>query len=415
MHRNIGSSIKLREKLTMRPTHSIIPLSNLTSEPVRYETSFSPVSSKEKDLPETDTDCRMFNLILYVVIFGLICVFGIIGNILSFVVLRWERHSHVATFLLQVMACADNLFLLTTGFSQMSTALTLYFNSHSEYDHPIMAYVTVFVWPLVHITQMWTIWITVVIAFNRYVAICLPFQAPLVCTMKQARIQVSVIAFVIVLYNVPRFLEHRIEYVLDSVQNVSVPVANSTELKQNNYYNYIYENGLYCLFVYFGPLFILVVMNSCLIRELIRARRRLMTRQLHATLAAKDHEQNLTLVMVVIIIIFLVCQTPAFINQLLYYAINDESYVCGMAYFYYFHISNIVVSANSAVNFVVYCVFRRQFREKLHAFCRRDLSSYNRYSDGYPLKFTGNSSNPSVYSRSTSIQLGGNLTTLGYN
>lgn len=39
-------------------------------------------------------------------------------------------------------------------------------------------------------------------------------------------------------------------------------------------------------------------------------------------------------------------------------------------YFYYFHVSNVIVSANSSVNFVVYCVFRRQFRHRLRDCCR---------------------------------------------
>ena len=38
-------------------------------------------------------------------------------------------------------------------------------------------------------------------------------------------------------------------------------------------------------------------------------------------------------------------------------------------YFYYYHISNLLVTANSSVNFVVYCVFRRQFRRRLYACC----------------------------------------------
>ena len=71
--------------------------------------------------------------------------------------------------------------------------------------------------------------------------------------------------------------------------------------------------------------------------------------------------------MIVIIVIFLVCQTPAFVNQLVY--VIGVADACGLPYYYYYHFSNIIVSANSAVNFVVYCVFRRQFRRRLREFC----------------------------------------------
>ena len=70
----------------------------------------------------------------------------------------------------------------------------------------------VYVWPLVHISQMWTVWITVLVAFNRYVAICRPFQAIRICTMRQSRLQVLVSAVSIIVYNIPRFLEHRLEF-----------------------------------------------------------------------------------------------------------------------------------------------------------------------------------------------------------
>jgi len=78
----------------------------------------------------------------------------------------------------------------------------------------------VYVWPLVHISQMWTVWITVLVAFNRYVAICRPFQAIRICTMRQSRLQVSVSAVSIIVYNIPRFLEHRLE--LDDYRELQV-------------------------------------------------------------------------------------------------------------------------------------------------------------------------------------------------
>ena len=78
------------------------------------------------------TSCDRFTFTLYVIVLGALCAFGLIGNTISFVVLRAEKHSHVATFLLQAMAVADNLFLVTTALSQMTTALTD--SIYQEYD-----------------------------------------------------------------------------------------------------------------------------------------------------------------------------------------------------------------------------------------------------------------------------------------
>jgi len=119
-----------------------------------------------------------------------------------------------------------------------------------------------------------------------------------------------------------------------------LPVAEETELKLSFVYAIVYENILYCLFVFLGPLLILVgpllilvSLNACLVSELIQARRRLRERRLPAVMcgetSVEGSEQNLTLVMVVIIVVFVVCQTPAFVNQLLFSLIGADDYQCG--------------------------------------------------------------------------------------
>ncbi len=360
------------------PKRSTMPaVTNMSMRPTTNSTSPLNYSSvDEEPLQGTEVSCEEFLFVVYVVVFGTMCIFGLIGNTLSFLVLQWEKHSHVATFLLQVMALADNLFLVCTGFVQIYAATTIYY----DVDEPALsAYIPLVAWPLVHITQLGTVWITVLIAFNRYIAICRPFQAPKLCTMGRVRIQVAIMVLFCILYNIPRFLEYRVTH--ETTNNVTIPIPEPTDMLKSSYYKYIYENGLYCIFVFLAPLIILIVLNVCLMRELWRARQRLLQRQLPATMTGEDQENNLTLVMIVIILIFVICQTPALINNLLYATIPDQN-SCGKPYFYYFHLSNILISANSSVNFVVYCVFRKQFRERLKAFCQRN-HNFLKHTDTY--------------------------------
>jgi len=87
---------------------------------------------------------------------------------------------------------------------------------------------------------------------------------------------------------------------INSSSNVSTaapPAAIQTNLKRNLIYNIIYENVLYCFFVFLGPLVILIVLNAGLIRELCLARRRLRERHLPASVIGPEQgEHNLTLV-----------------------------------------------------------------------------------------------------------------------
>jgi hypothetical protein len=87
----------------------------------------------------------------------------------------------------KAMAVIDNLFLLATGFSQIFTALTLFAD---QQNHWLSVYLQVFLWPFVHITRLTTVWITVLIAFNRFIAICYPYKADRVCSLKTVRLQV---------------------------------------------------------------------------------------------------------------------------------------------------------------------------------------------------------------------------------
>ena len=145
-------------------------------------------------------------------------------------------------------------------------------------------------------------------------------------------------------------------------------------MKNSQIYLIVYENVLYCLFVFLGPLIILVILNARLIRELFVARQRL--RQRHLPIPGEEEEQNLTLVMVVIILIFVCTQTPAFINAVLSNVLDQmKFYACGHAYFYFYHISNVLVTSNSTSNFFVYFVFRQSFRERLKAFCGSQRTS----------------------------------------
>ena len=197
------------------------------------------------------------------------------------------------------------------------------------------------------------------------------------------------------IYNLPRFFEHEISCysvapsspAVNDTANLNttdtpLPSANGNdcrgELVKNRAYQIVYENILYCLVVYLGPFSLLAYFNVRLIRELLQSHRK-RRGSLRGGAAAsptttdEQHERNnITLVMVVIVVMFLVTQTPAYVNQLLYYLLAETRYLCGDTYFYYFHLSNLVVSSNSSLNFVVYCICRRNFRRRLVALCRRD-------------------------------------------
>jgi hypothetical protein len=328
-----------------------IMASNMNMSHDAWMTTLSPddSSTTAPNVTEESPDCSTFVFVNYVVIFGTICIFGLVGNSLSLVVMISERGSHVARFLLEVMAVTDNCFLATAGFAQIVQAVLV---KLGDVYNPVLAYSAVIVWPLVLMTQMASVWMVVLVAFNRYVAICRPFQAPMLCTRKRVRIQIaSIIAFVII-YNLPRFFEHVLVYDVlpsdeldgglesDSTSNNTVVyylTYNETALKRSKVYNILYENVLYSFFVFLGPLAVLIAMNTCLIRELAHVRQRMIKQNLPTS--GEEDEHGLTMTMIVIILVFIICQTPAFFNQMLFLAIGAEHCLPCLPYYYYYQVS----------------------------------------------------------------------------
>jgi len=56
---------------------------------------------------------------------------------------------------------------------------------------------------------------------------------------------------------------------MQNVGGLVLPSSEATELKESLTYNVVYENLLYCLFVFLGPLLVLIVLNACLIQVYI--------------------------------------------------------------------------------------------------------------------------------------------------
>ncbi len=330
--------------------------------PIRINPEGNGTGIDQQEVASADPEpCGLFFIIIYGPLYIVVCIFGLIGNSLSFAVLHKYSRSNVATFLLKALAVSDNLFLVTALFVQTFTAMLLSMG-RQDVLAPVYPYIQTFVWPVTHMIQMGTVWMMVLIATNRYIAVCKPLHAPHLITKRNVKIQIGVMALCIIAYNIPRYFEFK--YI---PQNVTL-ANNETVLEEVNIglaskmiYNILYENISYCLFVFLIPLIVLVVLNVHLVRELKAAQK---NREI-ITSRTSTEENNITLVMIVIILVFIVCQTPSALNQILFYIMDDKQKVICSHYMRFYHICNLLIIMNSSMNFVIYCVFRRQFQQDL--------------------------------------------------
>ncbi len=299
--------------------------------------------------------CLLFRNIYYLGLIGTISVLGLAGNSLSIGILQTTIGTTVATVLLQGLAIADNNLLLSSLF-----VLSLGYGL--GYSDTYVNYIVKYMQPIAYMAETATIWTTVLLALNRYVAICVPFRAATFSTIKTAKIQVIIVFAFAVVFNIVRFFQIEVHtYITNGTTTTCM--ASNPSIGEPTLFGVIYTNALYTLLCVIIPLVMLIILNTRLFTEIkrIQHRRTLMTSRAHK---ASHEEDNITVVMVTIVVFLLVCHLPDRLLQIVKIAIGHE-YICGDLIYYSTALTNLLVILNSSTNFIVYYILRSSFRATL--------------------------------------------------
>jgi len=186
----------------------------------------------------------------------------------------------------------------------------------------------------------------------------------------QVRRHVIYVALFSLLYNIPRFFEYQKVEVCVGF-NASRHAFEMSAFGGNTIYRVVYANVLYFVVMLGGPLLSLAILNANLIRALKRQARR---RSEMGVTSAAGNQSDVTLVLVVVVFVFIVCQTPTFVDHI-FWTVLDESNraTCGEWHYYYTAIGDMMAIFNSAVNFVIYVLTSPKFRQHLADICRSRL------------------------------------------
>ncbi|XP_069125196.1 FMRFamide receptor-like [Argopecten irradians] len=308
----------------------------------------------------------------------IISVLGVIGNILTMMVL-WRKEMQSTTIL---FLCA--LVLTDTGIIIVAcVALTPY--SISLF-HPELWYYKDVIYPnlytpvffLIMSIQQCNVWITVSVSVERYIAICHPFRAQKICTRKKTYITLIVITVTSIAYNIPRLFATMAHKPCPE-PGPEIPIGHdcytlvTTDFGNTLFYTKVYSVWMYASIIYIIPLSVLTILNILIIMELMRMRARRAGMNIQ-----DDQEANLSLVLVLIVVVFILCQTPGLFAQF------DFLFTTVMM-IKWLAVSNILFVANSSVNFLIYTLVGQKFRRVLlgvlkNMFGRKVLSDVSRNS-----------------------------------
>ena len=302
-------------------------------------------------------------------VLAVIFIVGIIGNSLTFVVF-WKGHFKPSTsFLFLSLSLADSALLLTYVPINIVRVFVKYTGWRQVY-----LYIIVYIRPVALVAMMATIWVTVLIAVNRYIIVCVPLRASQWCTFSKVKIQLAVVLVVAVMCTIPEFFKFRVVHLTrDNGTSYKTQVDWSTGYEWRAFYT-VYDALVYFILMSSVPLFILTVLTVRLVKAM-KIHRRM---QLAMNRVSSKQDNNVTCAFVIVVVVFIICHTTKFVKNVVHllghlaaFSIYETVTMIEVINFVS-ELSTVIVILNSAVNFAIYTLACKRFRDVLiETICRR--------------------------------------------
>ena len=323
-----------------------------------------------------------YKAIIDIYIVGVLILFGLVGNTISVIVLNSDNVNRTVAFLLQSLAVADNFYLVSCLFLQTIRALgdctTWAPNLREVYPHW-----EAYIWAFAAISQTTAVWLVVLVTLDRYFAICHPFDVNRLCTLPRAKIIVACITGIAVIYNIPRFFEHEIVQRFDYCLRTYKTVAEHSEMRKSKIYFIVYKTSMYIIFRIIVPLITLFVLNIRLVIILKGAMRR------HASMTRSNQtsrNDSFTPILITVVTVFLICEVPdAMVRIAITVSHFNENFTLNsLRLTYITTFTNLLLTVNSSVNCLIYCITGKRFRlllkRLLFRSCSAEKNRWNRHT-----------------------------------
>lgn len=221
-------------------------------------------SQEEEDI---ENENILFNFVTYGILLNSVGIFGIFGNIISMIILSRPQMKSSINYLLIGLARCDTVLIITSvllfGMPSIYSATGHLFIYYYRV-YPVIAPV---VFPIGMISQTVSVYLTLIVTLERFVAVCHPLQARSLCTCGRARLYVIIVIIFSVLYNITRFWEVDVRECKHNLYDVSIYRVYPSGLRNNDYYIKIYIHWMYLIFMYFIPFGFLSVLNTAIYRQ----------------------------------------------------------------------------------------------------------------------------------------------------
>lgn len=334
---------------------------------------------------ETIIICKTQDIIINKVVLPTICILGMMGILTTVIVLSRKTMKTTTNSYLMSIAIAD--FIVLTILSTKGLGHNL--SNEDSYKFTVyLHYGLIFL----HTFLLASIWLTVMLAIERYIAICHPLHAMSICTISRARKLIIIIFIASFTVMTPKFWESKIVSLRhnqttkdNGTVEVTIRYMQPTWLGTNMEYHAIYDWIIDGILTTILPFLALVILNCRLIFEIHKSNKYLKRNlgadsNMHEVISGE--QVTITMMLVSMNVIFFICQSPYSISHFVFYTAD-----CGhkRRFLVLHEATNVLLVLKSTINFVVYFFFSERFRctfKRLFCLCycyskkpiRRDTS-----------------------------------------
>ena len=330
-----------------------------------------------------------FSHILLGIIGISICIIGILANIASIIILsRYKILKNLSTYVyLIALSLCDAIGLLFTVIVLIQYSVTPGTTGESNWMATIYPKLLVYVYPVVVSSQTLSVWITLALTIDRFLSVCKPQLSNKLCTKRRSVYVVYILFFLSLIYSLPLYFERNYEIV--SLSNNKVILFSSlTNFGRSQTYFRIYHLYIYTIFICMIPFITIGILNSFLIHSVLQSNKQLFsTTAAHdlnmylinpvptsiqkesvrstseqddesalmmnkATNINKTSHNNITILLIGLVIVFMICQLPSVILRLITF--ENREIIFNKVYVVLMDISNFLIVLNSTINCVLY-------------------------------------------------------------
>ena len=326
---------------------------------------------------ECDSACRLANrrrilaarqewkaaeIIRKYVSLGVQCV-GILGNILALIILCRPkmRRSSSAIYLI-VLAFADAITLILLLISNLNR---YYVNLKLDSD----------IWCKLHSfiagsASSSSVWLTIAVTAERFVAVCFPLKASTLCTRKTAGITTTCITMSVLLYCIQEF------WFIELHPRGKVCMLAYEYIKTIQVLSWV--GSALAVFI---PLALLLVLNTAIVngvRKAVASQKRMTSDG--GNLGGDGQSKQITVTVLTVSCTFILCNLPMATSNLVEYFLMDINDPIGVSKFALAgYTSQMLVALNHGVNFLLYIFSGKRFRDEfLEVFCCKSGKGKNK-------------------------------------